>query len=91
MSPRKLEDLVSVGPATMRDFALLKINSIEQLAKQDPQKLYLKLCKITGLRHDPCCEDVFSAAVAQARDPKLPKQKCQWWYWSKIRKQRKEV
>jgi hypothetical protein len=24
--------------------------------------------------------------VAQAVDPRLPAEKCQWWYWSKIRK-----
>lgn len=89
MSDRRLDDLVSVGPATMRDFAILGIKSVEQLASQDPTKLYLRLCKITGVRHDPCCEDVFSCAVAQARNPKLPAAQCNWWYWSKIRKARK--
>jgi hypothetical protein len=24
--------------------------------------------------------------VAQARNPRLPAQKCQWWYWSRKRK-----
>ena len=27
-----------------------------------------------------------SAAVAQARDPQLPVEQCQWWYWSRKRK-----
>jgi hypothetical protein len=31
--------------------------------------------------------DVFVAAVAQARDPNLPIEQRQWWYWSKVRKQ----
>jgi hypothetical protein len=26
--------------------------------------------------------------VAQARNPLLPAQKCQWWYWSHLRKAR---
>jgi len=30
--------------------------------------------------------DVFRAAVAQARDPRLPAEQCQWWYWSRKRK-----
>ena len=30
--------------------------------------------------------DVFRAAVAQARNPRLPAEQCQWWYWSRKRK-----
>jgi hypothetical protein len=35
-----------------------------------------------------CCLDVFQAAVAQAKNPKLPIDKRQWWYWSRLRKAR---
>jgi hypothetical protein len=28
------------------------------------------------------------AAVAQAKDPHLPLEQCQWWFWSKKRKAR---
>jgi hypothetical protein len=35
---------------------------------------------------DICVLDTFCAAVAQARNPKLAVEKCQWWYWSKKRK-----
>src|SRR4051812_44732138 len=80
---RELEDLHSVGPATMKDLELLGIRSVGQLAGTDPRSLYLKLCALTGVRHDPCAEDVFSAAVAQARDPDLPLEECRWWYWSR--------
>ena len=83
---RTLADLVSIGPAMLDDFALLKIRSVEQLAKQNPQRLYNRLCRLTGTRQDPCVLDAFHAAVAQARDPKLPAKQCQWWYWSRIRK-----
>jgi len=37
---------------------------------------------------DICCQDVFSAAVAQACNPLLPLEQCQWWYWSRQRKAR---
>jgi hypothetical protein len=30
--------------------------------------------------------DVFVAAVAQAKNPELPIEQRQWWYWSKLRK-----
>ena len=83
---RRLQDLISIGPAMLRDFELLGIRSVEQLARQEPVRLYRKLCSITGQRIDICCQDVFSAAVAQARNPLLPAEQCQWWYWSRKRK-----
>jgi len=85
---RNLEDLISIGPAMRRDFELLGIRTMKQLARQDPARLYRKLCRITGQRVDICCQDVFSAAVAQARNPFLPAEQCQWWYWSRLRKAR---
>jgi hypothetical protein len=85
-SNRLLHDLISVGPAMLRDFDQLGIRSVPQLAKQDPQKMYARLNRLTGQRQDPCVLDVFQAAVAQARNPRLPAEKCQWWYWSRKRK-----
>jgi nucleotidyltransferase/DNA polymerase involved in DNA repair len=83
---RRLEDLVSVGPAMIRDFNLLGVHSVAQLSRRNPEKLYEKLCVITGQALDICCLDVFRAAVAQARNPRLPAEQCQWWYWSRRRK-----
>ncbi|MGD1103647.1 MAG: helix-hairpin-helix domain-containing protein [Terriglobia bacterium] len=85
---RRLGDLVSIGPATLKDFELLGIRSVAQLARQTPESLYEKLCRVTGESQDICCLDVFSAAVAQARNPRLPAEQCQWWYWSRKRKAR---
>jgi len=83
---RRLGDLVSVGPAMLRDFELLGIRSVAQLARQKPESLYDKLCCVTGKSQDICCLDLFSAAVAQARNPRLPAEQRQWWYWSRKRK-----
>ena len=83
-----LQDLISIGPAMLRDFELLGIHSVAQLAKSDPRQMYRRLCEITGERQDICCLDVFRAAVAQARNPRLPAEKCVWWYWSRKRKAR---
>jgi Pathogenicity locus len=85
---RRLRDLVSIGPAMLRDFELLGIGSVAQLSRQNPEKLYEKLCQVTGQAQDICCLDVFCAAVAQARNPRLPVEKRQWWYWSRRRKAR---
>jgi hypothetical protein len=88
MKERRLEDLVSIGPAMLRDFELLGIRSVAQLARQKPESLFEKLCRVTGKSQDICCLDVFSAAVAQARNPHLPAEQRQWWYWSRVRKAR---
>jgi len=83
---RQLKDLISIGPAMLRDFEMLKIHSVAELAKSDPRRMYDQLCRISGERQDPCVLDVFRSAVAQARNPCLPAEKCQWWYWSRVRK-----
>jgi len=85
---RQLADLISIGPAMLRDFELLGIRSVSQLARQNPQELYEKLGRVAGQHQDICVLDVFWAAVAQARNPRLDAEKCQWWWWSNQRKQR---
>lgn len=85
---RRLQDLISVGPAMLADFERIGIRSIAQLTRANPRRLYEKLCRVTGRPHDICCLDVFTAAVAQARNPRLPAEQCQWWYWSRRRKAR---
>ena len=80
------QHLISVGPAIEQDFYRLGIRTLAQLARQNPRKMYDKLCRLTNRHQDICCLDVFCAAVAQARDPLLPAEQCRWWYWSRKRK-----
>ena len=89
---RQLGDLISIGPVMLRDFELLRIRSVAQLARQNPQRMYEKLGRVAGQHQDICVLDVFCAAVAQARNSRLPVEQCQWWYWSRKRKRgNKEV
>lgn len=83
---RELKDLLSVGPAMLRDFSLLGIRDTRQLARQDPKALYNRLGRIAKQHQDICVLDAFACAVAQARNPRLPAKKCQWWWWSRKRK-----
>jgi hypothetical protein len=85
---RRLGDLISIGPAMLRDFKLLGIRSVAELARQNPQRMYEKMERMTGQRQDPCVLDTFCTAVAQARNPRLAAEKCQWWWWSRERKKR---
>jgi hypothetical protein len=83
---RQLRDLVSIGPAMLRDFELLGIRTVPQLARRNPEKMYEKLCQVTGQTQDICCLDVLQAAVAQAKNPNLPIKQRLWWHWSRKRK-----
>ncbi len=86
MDRRALADLISIGQAMLRDFKLLGVDSVAELARQEPEKMYANLARLTRQRQDICVLDVFRAAVAQARNPRLPAEQCQWWYWSRRRK-----
>ena len=82
---RKLRDLRGIGKAMLVDFDQLGIKSVAQLARANPDKLYTRLEEIRGQRMDPCVLDTFRCAVAQARNPLLPREQCDWWYWSRKR------
>jgi hypothetical protein len=82
---RSLAELGSVGPATLRDFGRLGVRTVAQLARRNPERLYEKLCELTGRPQDICVLDTFRAAVAQARNPRLPAAQRRWWYWSRRR------
>lgn len=74
--------LMNVGQATLSDFKLLGIETVEDLAKADPDELYERIQTITGKRHDPCVWDVFAATIHEAQTG----EKTPWWHWTKIRK-----
>jgi hypothetical protein len=85
--PAKRDELLAlrnIGPAMRRDFELLGIRSVAQLARFDADKLYARIQKLTGTRHDPCVWDTFAAAIHQARTGEaLP-----WWTFTPVRKRR---
>src|SRR5260221_357412 len=85
---RELKDLISIGSAMLRDFELLGIRSVKELARQDAKKLYANLGRVAKQHQDICVLDTFEAAVAQAKNPRLAVEKCQWWWGSEKRKKR---
>lgn len=81
-TPPALAGLSYVGPATLGDLHRLGIRTTAQLARQDAVRLYARLCRLTGTRHDPCVIDVFLCAIAQARGG-APRP---WWHFTAQRK-----
>jgi hypothetical protein len=79
----RLADLRNVGKAALKDFEVLGIASVPQLAQEEPLDLYHRLCALTNARHDPCVQDVFAAAIHQARTGEA----LDWWVFSPQRRQ----
>ena len=78
----QLQSLRSVGPKLAGKLVLLGIRSICDLNDLDPHALYRRFEVLSGTRIDPCVEDVFRCAVAQARYPDLPEACKNWWFWT---------
>ena len=84
---RRLLALPNVGPATALDLVKLGIFEPNALKKQKADTMYAKLCKIDGVRHDPCVIDVFASIVAFVNGaPARP-----WWFYTPERKARKKT
>ncbi len=78
----RLTDLPNVGRATEGDLRLLGIDHPKKLIGKNAYTLYERLCAATGVRHDPCCIDVFLSVIhfMEGGDP-LP-----WWDFTEERK-----
>ena len=83
---RKLKELRGIGAKMLEDFEKLGVGSVAQLRSKDAQALYDRMCALTGTRQDPCVLDTYRCAIGQARNPNLPKEQKDWWYWSRMRK-----
>jgi hypothetical protein len=83
---RQLKDLRGIGSKMLEDFGLLGVRSVSRLKSEDAQQLYDRMCVLTGTRQDLCVLDTYRCAIEQARNPDLPEEQCDWWYWSRVRK-----
>jgi len=85
--PLSLKDLRNIGKAMLKDFELLGITSVKQLARGNADKLYARIQALTHTRHDPCVWDTYAAAIHQAKTGEaLP-----WWDFTKVRKEREKA
>ena len=80
----KLQHIPNIGPAMVEDFKALGIARPAQLTGADPFALYQRLCRITGMRHDPCVLDTFISAVRFMQGEPARA----WWHYTAERKQR---
>jgi len=81
---KQLTDLPNIGKASAEDLRVLGIRRPEQLVGKCPFELYERLCRKTGVRHDPCVIDVFMSVTSfMDGEPARP-----WWDFTDERKRR---
>ena len=76
------QDIPNVGPAMARDFSLLGLSKPMDLIHKNPFTLYKKMCKVSGVRQDPCVLDTYIAVIEFMNGaPANP-----WYFYTKDRK-----
>ncbi len=79
-----LQGRKNIGQATARDLQELGIATLEQLAAADGHEMYERICKLRGVRQDPCVLDTYLAIVHNARTG----EERTWWSFTPERKLR---
>ena len=78
-----LQDIPNIGPSLAESLERAGIKRPSQLKGKDPYVLYARLCKRTGVRHDPCVLDTFISAVRYMEGgPAQP-----WWHFTPERRE----
>ncbi len=77
----ELTTLPGVGPSIAADLRHLGVHSVRELAESDPEKLYQKLCDLTGHPQEPCLLYAFRCATYAARTPEPREDLLKWWNW----------
>ncbi len=79
---KNFQDIPNVGPAIARDFNLLGLKKPDDLKKKNPLRLYQQMCKVSGVRQDPCVLDTYIAVIDfMDGAPARP-----WYWYTKTRK-----
>jgi hypothetical protein len=81
----QFQSLGSVGVKMAEKIWNLGYTSLQTLAKANPVRMYQDYNRLTRCQADPCVEDVFRCAIAQAKHKNLNGEQRQWWYWTPMR------
>ena len=82
LSPeRELMKIPGVGKSIAQDLLNIGINSISDLKGKDPEMLYDKFNRYTGVIQDRCLLYVFRCAVYFASVKVHEPDKLKWWNW----------
>ena len=77
----ELRRIPGVGRAMAMDLYALGVRRVADLAKIEAQDLYDRLCRLSGVRQDPCVLYTFRCAVYFARNSEHDPELLKWWNW----------
>ncbi len=77
----ELRRIPGIGRAMATDLYALGICRVADLADTEPQDLYDRLCRTSGMRQDPCVLYTFRCAVYFARNTEHDPELLKWWNW----------
>lgn len=83
-SLKSLQQIPNIGKSLAEDLISLGICRVEDLKGRNADELYIRLCRQTGERQDPCVHDTFAAAIHFAETGERRK----WWDFTPERKKR---
>ncbi|MFO7593952.1 MAG: helix-hairpin-helix domain-containing protein [Pseudomonadota bacterium] len=76
-----LQSIPGIGPKLEKELKLLGYESAEQLAGEDPERMYQRLMQLRGRHIDRCVLYAFRCAVYFASNTVHQPEKLKWWYW----------
>jgi hypothetical protein len=79
---RGLESIPGIGPALVQDLRLIGVDRPSCLKGKDPEKLYKKLERLTGVHQDRCVLYTFRCAVYYVNTKEHNLDLLKWWNWS---------
>ena len=77
----ELQTLPGIGPSLARDLRALGVNRVADLRRRDPERLYVRLNRVRGVRQDPCVLYAFRCAAYAARTARPSPELLKWWNW----------
>jgi len=78
---KELQTIPGVGKSISLDLYAIGIRKVADLKGLDPEKLYEKSNRQTGVRQDKCLLYVFRCAVYYATKKKHNPELLKWWNW----------
>ncbi len=77
----ELQTIPGIGPSLAQDLRDLGILRVADLRRRDPERLYVQLNRLRGVRQDPCVLYTFRCAAYFARTARPHPDLLKWWNW----------
>ena len=78
---REFKKIPGVGNSIAEDLWNLGYRSIHELKNENPEKMYIKSCRLAGQKIDRCLLYVYRCAVYFASNKSYDSEMLKWWNW----------